>query len=89
MIASHYVIGELLEVFGDINELEDRFKKFADRYPSDPELTDIYNQFKEIKGKDKESLKPIEERLKELGAMRARESGGGSSLPFKDRRHLK
>ena len=87
--ASHYVIGDLIEVLEtkDLEKTADKFKVFVKKYPDDSELSEINKTLKEaIKSNDKEALDGILKRLKELKRFRETESGGGTRLPFRDRR---
>ena len=87
--ASHYIIQDLIEVLEtkDVEKTADKFKKFVKKYPGDSELSDINKALREaIKSNDKEALDSIMKKLKELKRYRETESGGGTSLPYRDRR---
>jgi len=81
VLASHYVLDELLELSGDKKKFEEEFKSLLEKYPDDQELKDLHAKNKDAHEKVVSSLKDLSG-LRKLG-----ESGGGTALPFKDRRH--
>ena len=94
MIASHYIIEEILNSWDEKDKLKENLEKFSKRYPEDKELHEIYKEFmelskKEEKDKDKENLKKIKVKLEKLKERRAIITHGGSdNLPYSDRRHF-
>jgi len=81
VLASHYVLDELLEAPKD--EFESKFKIVVERYPDDAELLSLFEGFEE------KDLEKVSEYIREISELRKlEESGGGSQLPYKDRRHL-
>ena len=86
-LASHYVLKDMLNSLGDIEEAKKVFKKFCSRYSDDIELMDICKAFnKYIKSKDSKSLEDIKRHLKELVDGRSIDTGGGERLWYKNRR---
>jgi len=87
MIASHYVIEELIHVIeeGDKKHLNNAFAKFAGRYYKDKELAKVYKAFKS-NGRD---LDKIRNKLVELHTARKIESGGAFGLPFSSLRRAR
>lgn len=87
MLASHYVIEDILKKWDNLDELKEEFAKFSQRYSQDEEFQKIYQEFKKIKGK--KDLKKIKEKLESLRNVRQIDSSGGAKdLPYADRRHL-
>lgn len=88
MIADHFVIKEILDVWTNKNELKEKFEKFSKRYPEDDELQVIYKEFKKAL-KDKRGLAEVRKKLEELCNERIIEDmRGGDTLAFSDRRRF-
>ena len=88
MLASYYVINDILDKWGKVDEVEKELEKFSLRYPQDQELLEIYQEFKEGVEK-KGDLDKIKGKLENLERVRKIDSSGGSKdLPYSDRRHL-
>lgn len=87
---SHYVIEEVLTLIESKDKrAAERFASLAKRYPDDLELSVARAAFAEAsKNKDKAGLTAVIKTLNELKQTRKLESEGGTSLPFKDRRHF-
>lgn len=63
MIASHYVIEEILRNWDDTEIARKEFEKFAKRYPEDKELQEIYNEFIEHLNLSREKLEKIKMKI--------------------------
>ena len=71
----------------DASEFSGRFKGFVEKYSEDVELLAIYEDFQAAKGgKDLEKARAAVAELSKVRKLG--ESGGGTYLPYKDRRHL-
>lgn len=91
MIASHYVIADIIQTLegGNISETEKIFRKFEKRYHKDKRLSCVFNEFeKHLIKPSEETLSDIMNKLKTLRATRKFESSAASALPLKDRRHF-
>jgi len=93
VLASHHVIGDILEIIegGDLRELRDICTKFCERYPLDEDLRRIIcgadSKISEyLISRDERILEDIKSELWELMNIRKMETSGGERLWFKDRR---
>lgn len=85
--ASHYVIEDILEKKDDYESFKGALKTFVSKYPEDRDLRSVLDG---LEGSDDHDLpETILSQLSSLKELRRLESsGGGGSLPYKDRRHL-
>jgi hypothetical protein len=95
IIASHYVVKDLLLVFqsGDAEEIRKSCRMFSDRYKDDKELVALCNQAVEImdknkKFKDDKKFKDIESKFKELERTRVTSDASSQGLWYSDRRSV-
>ncbi len=91
MIASHFVIGDILRSLDADNlaETEKIFNKFAKRYHKDRHLKKIHDEFeKYLMDKSRDELKDVRKKLTDLRAYRRLEASSRGMLALKDRRHL-
>ncbi len=89
MLATHFVIENILKKWENTQELEREFGKFSERYPEDKELQALYKKFKKCL-KDKTRLDEIKKELEKLYTKRAmtEPAGEADSLPYASRRHF-
>lgn len=89
MIASHFVIKEILDKWENKKELEREFGKFSERYLDDEELQVVYKKFKTALMKEKRNMEQVKKKLEELYNERTIEVAGNvDTLPYADRRHF-
>ncbi len=88
VLASHYVIGEILERWDNLENVGKEFEKIAKRYPNDAELQGIYIEFRKSLETDKKGMDDINSKLTELQNIRKLEASGITRLPLKDRRQF-
>jgi len=90
VLASYFVLEEISKLAGKPDMLRRELDKFRARYPDDIEfasLCDIYDLY--LASYDEKAFARFRERLRELCSSRKRESAGGGSLPFSDRRTMR
>ena len=87
MIASHYVLEELIHVIddGDTKHLGGALEKFSGRYYKDKELAKVYRDYKS----SPKQLEKLRKKLTEMHVARKIESSGGYGIPFSDVRRAK
>lgn len=91
ILASHYVIEDLLHILedGDIEEIRKICEKYCRRYKNDSDLIRICNMILDLEEEaGDEILEDIKSRLKELSNTRRLETSGGTRLWFEDRRRI-
>jgi hypothetical protein len=95
LIASHYVVKDLLLVFqsGKAEEIKKSCKMFSDRYKDDKELVALCNQALEAIEKNKKfaedkKFKDVEAKFKELEQTRVTADATGHGLWYSDRRSV-
>ncbi len=87
VLASHYVIKEILKIWANADLTRKEFEKFAKSYPNDREFQKIFEDYKacvESKG----NLDDVKSKLKELENIRRIDVSGGTRLPYEDRRRF-
>jgi len=90
MLVSHFVAEELLEKIDDTEALKQMLDKFRQRYPRDTDFKALCETFdRYLDSYDEKVLDEFKENLKNFHADRKGEGGGGSTLPFSDRRHMR
>ena len=95
LIASHYVVKDLLLVFqsGNAEEIKKSCKMFSDRYKDDKELVALCNQAVEViektkKFSDDTKFKDVQSKFKELERTRVTSDASSQGLWYSDRRSV-
>ncbi|ODS42450.1 MAG: hypothetical protein MSIBF_03775 [Candidatus Altiarchaeales archaeon IMC4] len=91
MMLSSYIIQDILSAFEkDEKTLRETIEKFERRYPNDFDFVGVCAKFNDyLASGDKKKLLEVKRGLEDLRTLRNMSCGGGSALPFKDRRNTK